>query len=310
MNSIFTTPKPETHELVAEFTVTGEPVSKSRARFTKRGSKTFAYTPQKTLDGETAIKAAYLSATQKIGTDKDAAFAVRTHFFNGTRQRRDVDNMVKLVLDGLNEVAWPDDNQVLEIAARKSYVKKAEARTEVQVFLIGAMEHPVRVCPQCGSEFRVYESTPDKAHCSGACMSASRAATRVCICKNCGVSFDGLQQKYKPKYCSMECKSIDLTVEVSCSGCGDLFRKPKSQSRNSTNFCSMDCKKKHDLTCPKGHLWTEHIRYRTTSGHRYCAECIRIRQQAAKAKRKTGPDMRVSDETGPASITIHIKETQ
>ena len=38
----------EEYELVAEWSVPGEPVSKARARFTKHGSKTVAYTPEMT----------------------------------------------------------------------------------------------------------------------------------------------------------------------------------------------------------------------------------------------------------------------
>lgn len=249
MNSIFTTPKPETHELVAEFTVTGEPISKSRARFTKRGSKTFAYTPQKTLDGETAIKAAYLSATHKIGTDKDAAFAVRAHFFNGTRQRRDVDNMVKLVLDGLNEVAWPDDNQVLEIAARKSFVPKSEARTVVQVFLIGDMEFPKRPCVRCGAEFRTYDSWESdpraKKYCSKECFHARIQERATRKCEQCGCEFVSEKGTSTTRYCSKECGYAGRRSVTNCAICTAEF-SIQNCHLSDRNYCSPECIKEHD----------------------------------------------------------------
>ena len=133
--------------LIASFTVDGEPVSKSRARFTKRGSKTFAYTPEKTKAGEERVAWTYRSLAKGVPSDPEIAYRVEMHFFNGTRQRRDVDNMVKLILDGLNGVAWVDDNQVTQIEARKSYVTKAEARTEVRLYKVGSLNPPKRKCP-------------------------------------------------------------------------------------------------------------------------------------------------------------------
>jgi len=128
--------KPEP-QLIAEFEVPGEPVSKSRARFTKRGSKTVAYTPQKTKDGELRVAWAFRQACARLSlnpTDREIAYRVESEFHSGTRQRRDVDNMTKLILDGLNGVAWVDDNQVLEIESCKRYVPRKSARTVVRVY--------------------------------------------------------------------------------------------------------------------------------------------------------------------------------
>lgn len=284
MNSILTTP--ESRELVATFTVHGEPISKSRARFTKRGSKMVSYTPQKTMDGEKAIAAAFLTVTNKRSTDAEATYAVHAHFINGTRQRRDVDNMVKLILDGLNDVAWPDDNQVTEIAAKKSWATKAEARTEVVIYRIGLMAHPRRQCAQCEKSFRVYDSTPDMAYCSRKCLTANRAATRACVCKYCGDEFDGKAQTGKrPDYCSMACKSLDNTVEVKCTQCDGVFRKPRSQSEGKVHYCSGNCREAHNETCRHGHEWSLFRKFRP-DGRRYCGECNRLRAQANNLRKK------------------------
>ena len=45
--------------------------------------------------------------------------------------RPDIDNLVKIVLDGLNGVAFMDDKQVVELYATKWY--SAEPRTEIMV---------------------------------------------------------------------------------------------------------------------------------------------------------------------------------
>ena len=45
--------------------------------------------------------------------------------------RPDIDNLVKIVLDGLNGVAFMDDKQVIELYAIKRY--SIEPRTEIMV---------------------------------------------------------------------------------------------------------------------------------------------------------------------------------
>ena len=241
MNSTFINATDETHILIANFVVEGEPVSKSRARFTKRGSKMYAYTPQKTLDGESAVKAAYLKATNKIGTDNEAAFAVRATFHNGTRQRRDVDNMVKLILDGLNGVAWPDDNQVTEIAARKSYGKKADARTEVSVYLIGDMEVPKKACLHCGTKFRTYESWDalpnSKKYCKPECFYIHSTERRERVCEECSTVFLAWGEAKQTRFCSIACNSANKRVTVDCAFCQKTFTKQRTHSR-AINYCS------------------------------------------------------------------------
>lgn len=107
------------------FTVDGEPIVKGRPRFTKTGH---AYTPKATKDAEARVAEAYNGEmfTGNIG--------VELHFFQGSRARKDIDNMVKLVLDGLNGVAWPDDVAVSVCLARRVYTVKNKARTVVRVF--------------------------------------------------------------------------------------------------------------------------------------------------------------------------------
>jgi Holliday junction resolvase RusA-like endonuclease len=62
------------------------------------------------------------------------AVGVELAFYQGTRARKDIDNMVKLVLDALNSVAWTDDVQVSVVLARRVYTVKERARTVVRIF--------------------------------------------------------------------------------------------------------------------------------------------------------------------------------
>lgn len=99
-----------------EFTVLGEPVSKARARVTARGT----YTPKKTRDAEKAIAEAFKQAAPKDWEpDSQHDFYVEAYFHNGNRRRRDLDNMMKLVMDALNKVCWKDDYQVVMMKASK-----------------------------------------------------------------------------------------------------------------------------------------------------------------------------------------------
>lgn len=218
--------------VVASFTIPGEPVSKARARFTKRGSKAFSYTPERTRIAEDRVAAAFLGVTHRKGTDPDVTFGVRAHFYNGTRQRRDVDNMLKLILDGLNKIAWPDDVQVSEVFGIKSYVGKANARTEVVVYRTGTVDAPTAPCRRCGKEFRTYRSWMDdpngKKYCSPECARLHRIERRERTCEHCGKTFHAHGESRDTRYCSRECVNARGRVVIPCVICGTEFQQYRS----------------------------------------------------------------------------------
>lgn len=107
-------------------TLPGEPRSKQRPRF----SRGHAYTPKETVAAEKAIAAAWKDL--KVEPFRHSVL-VEVDFFNGNRRRRDLDNMLKLVLDALNTVAFEDDHQVVEVNARKLLTVKQNARTEIRL---------------------------------------------------------------------------------------------------------------------------------------------------------------------------------
>lgn len=104
--------------------------SKQRPRFGRGGN---VYTPKRTLEAEMAVGWRFKQAARGHRVDGDSAFGVLLTF-HGAREGQDVDNMTKLVLDGLNGVCWKDDRQVVEIHARK--VTADTPRTEVSIFTV------------------------------------------------------------------------------------------------------------------------------------------------------------------------------
>ena len=122
--------------LIADFVIPGEPVSKQRAQVTRNGH---AYTPAKTKAAEDKIRKTWTQCNYPVRVLKATdSFAAETLFFCGDRRRKDVDNLLKLVMDALNGLVWKDDSQVAEALTKRIYVTKAEARTVVIIWRITA----------------------------------------------------------------------------------------------------------------------------------------------------------------------------
>lgn len=175
-------------DLLVAFTVPGEPMSKARARVVNG----HAFTPERTRVAEAKVQAAFLGSRKRYAPKAEAGYRVEAEFHAYTRQRRDVDNMLKLVLDALNGLAWVDDNQVVEIAGRKALVAKDEARTEVRIFAVEPLLGMQVACEECGKKIRTYPSLQalGRRWCSIPCRTAWRRRQRLRTCKGCGVEFD------------------------------------------------------------------------------------------------------------------------
>lgn len=222
------------------FVVEGEPVSKARARFTGYGSKVRSYTPAKTLEAERSVATAFRRAGGKFESDKEVTFGVVATFYNGTRQRRDVDNMLKLILDGLNGIAWVDDMQVTEVAARKVIADRTTARTEVCIYPVGRMDRLTRICEECGEEFVTYKSWGKKRHCSEDCALRQRRLARIRTCETCGKEWDPGKPS-KARFCSRACFASTGWTEVECDHCHATFKRRKCHVK-AKNFCTPTCR--------------------------------------------------------------------
>jgi crossover junction endodeoxyribonuclease RusA len=238
---------PAERDVVARFEVPGEPVSKARARFTKYGSAVRSYTPEKTRTAEERMAVAYRGAGGRLEQDADVTFGVTATFYNGTRQRRDVDNMLKLVLDGLNRVAWLDDNQVVEVTGRKRYVGKASpALTEVVVYRVGRIDRDRLTCQQCGVEFLTYASWSARKFCSAECISASRRKARERTCEHCGRAYHAHGKTRATRFCSVDCSNAAGRIDIPCGTCGTTFSQNRSWAAQGRVYCSTECSHAHD----------------------------------------------------------------
>jgi crossover junction endodeoxyribonuclease RusA len=227
--------------LVARFSIEGEPVSKARPRFTGRGSKTRAYTPEKTYEAEQRVAWKFRQAARGHTLNPDLTYGVVGVFFSGTRQRRDVDNMLKLLLDGLNKVAWPDDEQVVEISGRKEHCDPEDARTEVAIYVVGRVYRPTGACELCSKSFPLYRSQEKRRFCGQACHLKWREARRQRTCEHCGTAFDSASVASPAKFCSVDCKAAAGRASVTCFRCGIPFTKQRCHVRER-NFCSVKCR--------------------------------------------------------------------
>ena len=264
------------------FTVPGDPVTKARARVARTANGVRSYTPQKTKDGMAHVAARYRQA-RGPGTPGTRGFGVDMVFYVKTNQRRDVDNYVKLVFDGLNGVAWVDDSQVTEMKAKVVRVGD-NPRSEVRVYPTDDLPDPwSKKCIRCGNEFRVYNTTSQKKYCSSECRRAGMREKRTVSCVHCGSEFERKNQN--SMYCSIQCKSDHNTITRPCHGCGTEVRRPKSQMK-ATTWCSAECRNKHKTHCPKGHPYDEKNTYVTPDGRRECRTC---RTEASRRRRRVTP---------------------
>jgi len=105
------------------FTVKGRPKPKGRPRMTRRGR---VYTPKDTLEYEAKIAEAYDGpmfegpVLMRITyTTEHQCIEIEELSCEKSKLRFDLDNAIKATLDGLNGIAYPDDNQVHHIEATK-----------------------------------------------------------------------------------------------------------------------------------------------------------------------------------------------
>lgn len=121
------------------FTVNIEPIGKARPRMTRNGH---VYTPKETVEAERAIATAYKrykgGKAEKgvpVSIDVYAYFRIASSWSEKRKaaamdgqikptKKPDADNILKLVADALNGVAYEDDAQVVDVSLQKRYVHR------------------------------------------------------------------------------------------------------------------------------------------------------------------------------------------
>lgn len=129
-----------------EVTIPYAPVAKARPRMTKTGH---TYTPEKTRQYEKIVQFCFhkkYGCIQQPLTDKPVSVTLLFYMpipksFSKKKidelkenkmlcpKKPDIDNLAKAVLDALNGRAYKDDNQIVELFARKEYSE--QPRTEI-----------------------------------------------------------------------------------------------------------------------------------------------------------------------------------
>lgn len=132
------------------FEIPGAPVAKGRPRISARGGFARAYTPKKTVNFEARVALAAQQAMEgreRFEGPVAMVLSVRLPIppsWSKTKQnqalsggvqpcsRPDIDNYVKAVFDGCNEVVWRDDSQVVSLIAIKEYSDVPSIRVGVE----------------------------------------------------------------------------------------------------------------------------------------------------------------------------------
>lgn len=132
------------NNMQVNFTITGKPTGKGRPRFSYKHT----YTPAKTVAYEKSVKKAYKNKYY-FGENTPLGVKILAYYEipkSSTKKNRflmllnklrptkkpDVDNIIKIVLDSLNKIAYKDDAQIVECTILKFYSE--EPRVEVTLW--------------------------------------------------------------------------------------------------------------------------------------------------------------------------------
>ena len=131
-----------------KFTVWGEPKGKGRPRFAKIGR---AFTPKQTVNYETLIRIEYGLQTKGFRFSDDAMLGMIILAYypiskSGSKKLRekkrnnvirptikpDMDNIVKIVADALNKIAYYDDTQIVDCQVSKFFSDNPRIEVEIK----------------------------------------------------------------------------------------------------------------------------------------------------------------------------------
>lgn len=118
-----------------EFVIDGEPVGQSRPRMNRKG---WLYKADKDKKYEQAVEDAYNNVTDHYMFDGAVYLRIDAYFkipkktkLRLPTKKPDIDNIAKIIMDGLNKVAWNDDTQVITLKVNKCWSN--EPRVEVKI---------------------------------------------------------------------------------------------------------------------------------------------------------------------------------
>jgi len=137
--------------MTVKFTIPGEPTGKGRPRFFNRGGKVMAHTPDETVVYENLIRLEYQRQCGKKRFEDNAMLDLQIIAYyaipesaskkkkaameNGEirpTKKPDADNVLKVVADSLNQLAYRDDAQVVDTQFRKFYSRQPRLEVTIQ----------------------------------------------------------------------------------------------------------------------------------------------------------------------------------
>lgn len=225
--------------IIAKVVIPGAPMSKQRPRFVRKTGTVF--TPRETRDREHTIGQYVWAHGWRRPPDAEMAFGVRAVFYVADQQRKDTDNMLKLVLDGLNKVVWADDCQVFELMGWKA--EDAEnPRTELVVYSLGFSAKRMATCARCSKRYRSYPSWKNRQFCSAKCRNLAAMTGKHATCANCHAyvyrpEHTVISNRSGQYFCSKACLTAVKTTAMVCAQCGLAFSRPTSLLRGRTVAC-------------------------------------------------------------------------
>lgn len=135
--------------MTVKFTVLGEPKGKGRPRFVPQTGR--AITPKDTVNYETLVRMEYMAQCEGFRFPDKSMLDMRILAFysipkSATKKNRelmikkilrptkkpDMDNVVKIIADSLNQVAYRDDTQIVDCQCRKFYSETPRVEVIIQ----------------------------------------------------------------------------------------------------------------------------------------------------------------------------------
>lgn len=226
--------------ILCQTTIAGNPVTKARARF--YADK--VYTPKKTRLAEQALQWALKAACAHEEPNRVDDLGLSAIFYTRTKQRCDVDNFLKLLMDACTGIIWGDDLQVTEVSGK---VVRGDEHPRIDVLIYRLPAAPVPVCETCQGPLpqrgKIVKRTNPGRYCSKACYDVAQQKGRYVACATCGARLYRTNEKLHQAhwYCSPRCRVLAYAEKKLCKQCGQAFTRSRSVSLRQS-FCSSTCR--------------------------------------------------------------------
>ena len=232
---------PPSEDIYAHLTLDLEPVSKNRARispaeYTQVGAariktkKAHGYSSPRLKEYEGQV--GWLLRQAKVKRNDVDDLGVHAIFYVRGNQRRDLDNLVKSLLDGCNKVAWRDDAQVTKLT---SEVVRSSDHPRVELVIYVARSR-AQGCAKCGRPLTNTKITLKAIYCSKECYDSEqqRGAYKECVVCGTYVYRDAEKTAAAETFCSPACRASGRGL---CRNCGQPNEHPWSTGK----YCSAEC---------------------------------------------------------------------